>query len=68
MEPSEEQELILDLLIQGCGVIERKGQRLIDNQCTSVYEWACEYLERQGLLERVAPRFSRIKEAADGAS
>lgn len=67
MEMSEEQELILDLLKQGCGD-SHKGKDVIDNMATSTYEDACEYLTKLGILEKINTRLYRIKEAANGDS
>jgi hypothetical protein len=45
----EQEELLLDLLWQACGIDVDGG---IDNRCLSCYEEVCEYLFKKGLIEK----------------
>ena len=70
MKMTEEQELIVDLLIQGCGgMMERDGELVIDSMCLSSYEDACIYLAGKGILEPLDDkrRFYRFKKDDDDA-
>jgi hypothetical protein len=47
----ETEELLLDVLYQACG----EGD-VIDNQCISAYEDACQFLEEKGILKKINDR------------
>ena len=49
-------ELLLDVLNEVCG----DGDGEIDNKCISVYEKACDYLKKKGILEEVNSRIYNI--------
>ena len=53
-EKSKEDELILDLVWQACGSSE---DGLIDNMALSVYEEACVYLCKKGIIRKENDRF-----------
>ena len=55
-------ELLLDVLNQACG--DENGE--IDNQCTSAYEEACDYLKKKGILEEVNNRIYNIVQGGKG--
>ena len=48
---TREQQLIIDLVMQGCDVRERKTVWEIDNLCLSTYEQATSYLMEIGVLK-----------------
>ena len=54
----EVKDILLDVLNQACG----NGEGEIDNSCTSAYEKACDYLKKEGILEKVNSRIYYIKE------
>ncbi len=56
-ELKESDELLLEVLNQACG----DGDGEIDNQCLSIYEEACNYLKKKGLLEEVNSRIYNTK-------
>lgn len=53
----ESNEVIFDLLWQGCGDDDCEE---IDNACMSCYEKACDYLEKQGWLKSVNGRVYKV--------
>ena len=57
IDTSEYDELLLDVLFQACGLKDNK----IDNQCTSAYEEACDYLANRGLITTENGRIYQIK-------
>lgn len=48
-------ELLLDVVYQACGDAD-----MIDNQCISAYEEACQYLESRGYLKKENDRSYQI--------
>ena len=57
VDTSEFDELLLEVLIQACGIEDDK----IDNQCLSVYEEACDYLTEKGYLDTLNHRIYELK-------
>jgi nucleotidyltransferase/DNA polymerase involved in DNA repair len=60
-------DIILDVINQSCGsdIIVKEcdsSDQIIDNQCTSAYEDACNYLAKKELLMKVNDRIYKIKE------
>lgn len=60
----EVKELLLDVLFQACGYT-KNNKDMIDNEGLSVYEWACVFLEKEGLLKKVNDRIYLIVEGDD---
>ena len=60
-------ELLLDVLVQACGIQQKDKEPEIDNQCLSAYEDACDYLTEQGYLcthnGRIYEFKKKVKEA-----
>ena len=57
-------ELILDVLIQSCGIMKEGSLtdiNEIDNMCMSAYEDACDYLTERGYLQTLNGRIYTIK-------
>ena len=56
MKITQEQEIILDVLMQAChqeeGSYRRQKGYWIDNDCLSAYERATQYLYEAGLIKR----------------
>jgi len=62
-------ELLLDVINQACGSQKFKGNKpigepIIDNQCLSAYEVACDYLTEQGYLYTDNGRIYMFKKKA----
>ena len=49
---TREEEIILDLVMTGCRVIEQKTYWWIDHNCLSTYERATYYLWEKGILKK----------------
>jgi len=58
--PNEADKTLLDVLYQACC----REPEIIDNQCISAYEKACEYLTRKGYLKKVNSRTYKLLEKA----
>ena len=61
-------ELLLDVMVQACGVQQESndpliedGEPEIDNMCISAYEDACDYLTEQGYLYTINGRIYKFK-------
>lgn len=67
-EPSEADELLLDVLFQATGLITNRERLYSDGKYTytidkcelKAYENACEYLEKKGLLKKINDRIYTI--------
>ena len=62
VDASELNELLLDVMLQCCGLQE---EDVIDNQCLSAYEDACDYLTEQGYLTTLNGRIYKLKKRRD---
>jgi len=54
-------ELLLDVLNQACGRMNSFGENIIDNQCISAYEKACDYLTTKGYFLTTNSRIYTFK-------
>jgi len=53
------EDILLDILLQVC---RTERENIIDNQCLSCYERACDYLEKIDMLENINGRLYKVKE------
>jgi len=60
IDTSEFDELLLDVLIQAC--VNGNDENMIDNQCLSAYEDACDYLTEKGYLNTINGRIYNLKD------
>ena len=60
IDTSEFDELLLDVLIQAC--VNGNDENMIDNQCLSAYEDACDYLTEKGYLNTINGTIYNLKD------
>ena len=72
MDTHEFDELLLDVMVQACGTRKgvllvksghpfiEDGELVIDNECLSAYEAACDYLTERGYLKTLNGRIYNL--------